>query len=126
MGLAFERVCYSHIEQIKKALGIDKIATEYYCWRYQNDDKGAQVDLIIERADRVFNVCKIKYSDHEYSLQKDEDLKIRNRVGAFKEEIAKKHTTKPTLITTFGLKQNSYASTIPVTISLDDLFAEIE
>lgn len=126
MGLAFERVCYSHIEQIKKALGIDKIATEYYCWRYQNDDKGAQVDLIIERADRVFNVCEIKYSDHEYSLQKDEDLKIRNRVGAFKEEIAKKHTTIPTLITTFGLKQNSYASTIPVTISLDDLFAEIE
>ena len=126
MGLTFERVCYAHIEQIKKALGIDKIATEFYCWRYQDDENGAQVDLIIERADRVFNVCEIKYSDHEYSLQKGEDLKIRNRVGTFKEEIAKRHTAMPTLITTFGLKQNSYASAIPVIVSLDDLFAIAE
>lgn len=73
------------IEQVKVALGIDKIATEYYCWRHQEDGSGVQVDLIIERADRVFNVCEIKYCDHEYSLQKGEDLKVRNRVGMFKE-----------------------------------------
>ncbi len=124
MGLAFERVCYSHIEQVKVALGIDKIATEYYCWRHQEDGSGVQVDLIIERADRVFNVCEIKYCDHEYSLQKGEDLKVRNRVGMFKELVAKRRTVMPTLITTFGLKDNSYASAIPVTVCLDELFVD--
>lgn len=122
-GLAFERVCYSHIDQIKKGLGIDKIATEYYCWRYNDKENGAQIDLVIERADRVFNICEIKYSEHEYSLQKNEDLNIRNRVGTFQQEIAKKSSTVPTLITTFGLKQNAYASAIPVAVVLDDLFA---
>ncbi len=41
--------------------------------------------MINERGDRVFNVCEIKYCDHEYSLQRGEDLKVRNRVGMFKE-----------------------------------------
>lgn len=124
-GLAFERVCYSHVEQIKKALGIDKIATEYYCWRYTGDNNGAQIDLVIERADRVFNVCEIKYSEHEYSLQKDELVNIRNRVGTFQQEIAKKASAIPTLITTLGLKQNSYASSIQVSLTLDDLFMDV-
>lgn len=125
MGLAFERLCYSHIDQIKKALGIDKIATEYYCWRYNDGDNGAQIDLIIERADRVFNVCEIKYSEYEYSLQKGEYLNIRNRVGTFQQEVAKKSSVVPTLITTIGLKQNSYASAIPVAVVLDDLFSDL-
>ena len=33
LGLAFERVCMLHIPQIKTALGIDRIHTEYYSWR---------------------------------------------------------------------------------------------
>ena len=42
---------------------------------------------------------------------------------SIKKEIAKKGSTVPTLITTFGLKQNAYASAILVAVVLDDLFA---
>jgi hypothetical protein len=51
----------AHISQLKQALGIDKIATEYYSWRSKNSSNGAQIDLFIERADRIINMCEMKY-----------------------------------------------------------------
>ena len=51
-----------HIPQIKKTLGIDRIHTEYYSWRSRESMPAAQIDLIIDRADNLTNVCEIKYS----------------------------------------------------------------
>lgn len=62
-GLSYERVCMAHIPQVKKAIGVDQIGTEYYSWRSNDPNQRAQVDLIIERADRLINLCEIKYSD---------------------------------------------------------------
>ena len=82
-GLAFERVCMSHIPQIKKAIGIDQIGTEYYSWRSTDKEQKAQIDLLIERADRIINLCEIKYSNLPYTITKDADLKFRTRQAAF-------------------------------------------
>ena len=48
MGLSFERICMSHIQQIKKALRIDGISTINYAWRSKSSTPGAQIDLVIE------------------------------------------------------------------------------
>ena len=64
-GFAFERVCLAHIAQMKKALGISGVVTEEYAWRHiaeGEDDKGAQIDLVIDRSDGVVNLCEMKYS----------------------------------------------------------------
>lgn len=82
-GLAFERVCMSHIPQIKKAIGIDQIGTEYYSWRSTDKEQKAQIDLLIERADRIINLCEIKYSNLPYTITKDADLKFRTRQATF-------------------------------------------
>ena len=74
LGIAFERLCMAHIPQIKSALGIDRIGTEYYAWRSNSDEK-AQVDLIIERDDKIINLCEIKYSETPYLLKKIEAQK---------------------------------------------------
>lgn len=121
-GLAFERVCMAHIPQLKKALGIDKIATEYYSWRSKNSSNGAQIDLLIERADRVINLCEIKYSNIPYSIDKAEDLKIRLRQSDFLAETGTKYAIFPTLISPFGMRTNVYSGNIQFTITLDDLF----
>ena len=68
MGLSFERICMSHIQQIKKALRIDGISTISYAWRSKNSTPGAQIDLVIERADKIVNLCEIKYSQTPYSI----------------------------------------------------------
>ena len=57
MGLSFERICMSHIQQIKKALRIDGISTINYAWRSKSSTPGAQIDLVIERADKIVNLC---------------------------------------------------------------------
>ena len=121
-GLAFERVCMGHIPQIKQALGITGIGTEYYSWRSKESSEGAQVDLILERADRVINLCEIKYSTEQYALDKDEDLKIRNRMGDFKAETETKYAVLPVLVSTYGMKRNSYSGGIHWQVTMDELF----
>ena len=122
LGLAFERLCQAHIPQIKKALGIDRIHTEYYSWRSKESKPAAQVDLIIERADQITNLCEIKYCRAEYALDAKESSKLQNRVADFERETGTRSAVNLTFITTFGLKRNSYASDIRYHIELDALF----
>lgn len=121
-GLAFERVCMAHINQIKHALGIDRIGTQFYSWRSKSSQQGSQIDLLIERADRVINLCEIKYSDSEYRFTKDEDIKLRNRQADFIAETGTNFAVHPTIITTYGLRQNTYSGGIVAQVTLDDLF----
>ena len=124
-GLAFERVCMAHIRQIKHALGINRIETQYYSWRSKDSVQGAQIDLIIERADRIINLCEIKYSDSQYRITKSEDLKLRNRQADFIDETKSKLAIHPTFITTYGLRDNEYSGGIVAQITLDDLFVNV-
>ena len=119
-GLAFERVCMAHIRQIKQTIGIDKIGTEYYSWRSQESGNGAQIDLLIERADRIINLCEMKYSQDEYRMAKEEDRKLRNRQADFVYETKTRFTIHPTLVTTFGLRKNEYSGGFVSVVTLDD------
>lgn len=121
-GLAFERLCMAHIMQIKTALGIDRIATEYFSWRSKHSSEGAQIDLVIERADRVTNICEIKYSEGDYRLDKDEERSIRNRCADFRDETKTRNQIVTTLVTTFGMRTNEYSSAINNVVTLDELF----
>lgn len=123
-GLSFERICMLHIPQIKHALGIDRIGVEYYSWRSKDSAEKAQIDLLLERADRIINLCEIKYSVKEYTIDKDEDLKLRNRQGTFAEETGTRYAVLPILISTFGMKTNMYSGGIFQQITMDDLFRE--
>lgn len=122
-GLAFERVTMAHIPQIKQALRIDSIHTEYYSWRSKADtNPRAQIDLLIERADRMINLCEIKYSSEYYAMTKEEQEKILRRISSFKAETDCKKGIVPTLITTYGLQKGKHSDFIKAEICLDDLF----
>lgn len=127
-GLAFERVCMLHVAQIKKALGISGVLTKVYSWRHAPDEtyvNGAQIDLLIERADRVVNVCEIKYSRDEFVIDKEYDRKLRNKVGTFCGVTKTKCAVHIAMITASGLAHNGYWGTVQAEVSLDDLFAEV-
>ena len=121
-GLTFERLCMSHIEQIKRTLGIDRMATEYFSWRSKQNTDGAQIDLVIERADRVTNICEIKYSESDYRMDKAEERAIRNRCADYRDETKTRNSIATTLVTTFGMRDNEYSSVINSVVTLDDLF----
>lgn len=123
-GLAFEDVCFRHSTQIKAALGISGVQAEVLPWHTVADGRsaGAQVDMLIDRADRVLNLCEMKFSQGDYSIDKDYDEKLRNRIVALTEKTGNKKNIQPTLITTYGLKMNLYSNRFQRVITMDKLF----
>lgn len=106
-GYAFEQVCFSHIKQIKRALGIGGISTKISSWKSADKENGAQIDMVIERSDKLVNICEIKFAGGEYTITADYAKKLRNKLTAFKEETKTKASLHLTMITTYGLKKNA-------------------
>ncbi len=126
-GLAFERVCFLHYKQIKQALGISGVLTSIYSWRVDDDPeggRGAQIDMVIDRADRVVNLCEMKFSTREFAVTKDIDLAMRNKMGRFVESVGRNKAMHLTLITPHGVKNNMYQFAFDRVITADDLFKE--
>ena len=122
LGLSFERVCMSHVPQIKEALRIDRISTKFYSWRSHFSSPKAQIDMILERADGIINIFEIKYSDADFTLDSSEKMKLRNRIETFRNENGIKEALWPTLITTYGLHDGIYSSEFVEVLTMDDLF----
>lgn len=98
------------------------IHTEYYSWRSKHSQPAAQIDLIIERADQLVNICEVKYSEYEYSISKAEEARLRNRMGCFQEETQTRGGLHFTFITTFGVKKNVYSDAVRNEVMMDDFF----
>lgn len=121
-GYAFEQVCLAHTEQIKKALGISGIGTEESAWKSTQSKDGAQIDLVIDRRDSVINLCEMKFSVEQFVIDKKYDAELRNKIGTFRTETHTKKALFLTMITTFGLKANTYSLNVPNDLKMDVLF----
>ncbi|MDT3843262.1 MAG: ATP-binding protein [Bacillota bacterium] len=121
-GTSFEIVCFNHIDKIKQVLGISGIETSEFTWRNTDSDKGAQIDLIISRKDGVINLCEMKFTNAEYSLDEDEYKKIQNRIDSFQKESDAKGAIHVTLICGNGFKYNKYSNIAQNIITGEDLF----
>ena len=105
-------------------MGIAAIHTEYYTWRAPAGYEGrrAQIDLIIERADKMVNLCEIKYSTAPYALHQEEYLKIQARVQAFVDSTKWRGGVLLTLMSPYGVAQSGYGGSVAAEVTLDDLF----
>ena len=121
-GNAFELVCLNHIDQMKASLGISGIETREFAWKSHSDEK-AQVDLVIRRRDGVTNLCEMKYTNEEYSLDAEEYGKIQKRLERFQSETGVEDAIHVTMVCGAGFKQNKYSNIIQNVITGDDLFA---
>ena len=122
-GLAFENVCFNHIQQIKKALGISGVSTNQSAWSKRNgEETGTQIDMIIERKDNIVNMCEMKFYGEEFSVDKNYDKVLRNRISLLSKELSPKMAIHSTLITTYGLKYNEYSGAFTNVIDMDALF----
>jgi hypothetical protein len=112
-GYAFENVCFTHVRQIKKALGISGVLTEESSWQYRpqsRNDQGAQIDLIIDRPDRVVNLCEMKHSNTLFVIDKKFANWLQERADIFRRQTGTSKTLFTTFITTLGLAPNQYAN----------------
>lgn len=117
-GLAFEMVCLQHTVAIKKGLGIQGIRTNAYAWSNGN----AQIDLILDRSDDVINLIEIKFADTEFSVSKDYEKKLLNKLAQFKDTYKTKKAIWMVLMTTYGLLNNTNAEIFNKSLKMDVLF----
>jgi hypothetical protein len=124
-GLAFERICLLHVSQIKKALGIYGTISTVCSWRSCNSaagQKGAQIDLLIDRSDNVIDICEMKFTKEPYEMDATEDAKIQNRRSRFIEESGTDKAIHLVLVSAAGVKRNSYSDEFQSVITAESLF----
>jgi AAA+ ATPase superfamily predicted ATPase len=127
MGLSFEQVCFAHIEQIKKSLGISGVATRTYSWNIKTDEiygPGAQIDMLIDRADNVINLCEMKFSQDIYTIDKDYEQLLRHKISRFSEATKTRKAIHLTMVTTYGVAHNAYWNRVQKEVTAEDLFKE--
>ena len=123
-GNNFENICFNHIQQIKKKIGIEGLSSNESLWfsRGKDGEKGSQIDLIIERKDNIVDMCEAKLYSSEYSIDKDDYDKLVRHENALANSLSKRSIIHHVLITTFGLNKNIYSDIYKNVIVLDDLF----
>lgn len=125
-GYAFERTCLLHIPQIKFKLGISGVRTNVYSWHCAADEEkgivGAQIDLVIERADNIINLCEEKYSGVEYAIDAAYEKTLLQKIDSFIKDTGTKKPVQLTLVTANGLKHNSHSDIVHAEVVADDLF----
>lgn len=128
VGYAFEALCFKHLTQIADALNIPKSAVAG-CWKYipkkNDDDKGAQIDLLFDRRDGIITLCEIKFTTEPFLIDKAYAHDLMKKSEVF---VKKTKTTKDifiAMISANGLRESIYSGDlITQVVDLDDLFAE--
>jgi uncharacterized protein len=110
-GYAFESICFKHLPQIKRALGITGVYTEAssFVFKGNETEKGVQIDMLLDRNDRIINILEIKFYNDQWVLDKETAAQLREKAAIFKSVSQTNKQIFITLISTFGLKPNSHS-----------------
>ena len=120
-GNAFEIVCLFHVSQIKSALGISGVETREYPWHSARRTGGAQIDLVIERADKIANLCEMKITDLPYELSRANEQELVRKREVFAEETGTRLALKTVLVSVSGTS-GYHDGSISQMITAMDLF----
>lgn len=126
-GYAFENLCFQHYPQILSSLGLSVVAELYSSWRFvpsrHSEEKGAQIDLVIDRADACINLCEIKFYSDEFAIDKEYAKILQAKKSCFKEKTKTRKTVFLTLITPYGVKkEQNYLGSVDGQLTLDAFF----
>jgi uncharacterized protein len=124
-GYAFENTCFRHISSIKKSLGIFGMKTELGSYNQvaQNGSRGAQIDLIISRADNCINLVECKYYNNSFYLQAAEAAKIKERKAHLMNATKNKKQVFVTLISPHAMIPSKESlGLVDIILDADSLF----
>jgi len=109
-GYAFENLCLQHVPEIQNVLGISKIksGSSSFLFKGNLDVDGFQIDLLIERADNVINVCEMKFHSSAFLIDKKYYNHVKYFLSKFQEIIGDKSVIHFTMISSNGIVKNTY------------------
>ena len=121
-GLAFERLCFAHVPQIKAGLGISGIESRVCSWKGQAEGKTAQIDMLIDRKDGIIDICEMKFTDARFELGRMEYEALARRREVFREATGVTSALNLVLVSANGAARGSYALNLQAIIDGDQLF----
>jgi len=128
-GYSFEQLCLIHLPHIKHGLGISGMATSASTWRFTpkegDERKGAQIDLVIQRADKLTHLIEMKFCDFPFEITKDYEERLRARKITFADVTGINKGLLDTFITPDGIKAGKHSSFVHSQLTAKDLFAII-
>ena len=123
-GLAFESLCFTHINQIKQALGITGVASNVCAWRASasEESRGAQIDMLIDRNDGIIDICEMKFTKEAFRVQGETYEDIMNKKSRFVEISKTRKAVHLILVSAAGVARNGYSDEFQKIITFDALF----
>lgn len=118
-GLAFESLCQKHAPALERALGISGVATEVSAWVHPE----AQVDLLIDRADGVIDLCEMKFTEGPFTITKAYAEQLRRKLQIFRDATGTRKALHLVFVTSYGVTDNGHArELVDQSILMDALF----
>lgn len=119
-GYAFENICFKHIAQVKKALGLAGISTVHSQWSSYQE---AQIDMVIDRPDQCINLVEEKFCEGEFRVTKEYAMCLQRKKQLFREKTKTRKALFTTLITPYGtIEDENYLSSVDNQLTVNDLF----
>ena len=111
-GHAFELTCWKHVLQIKAALGLSAVQTYSSKWIHSSKGAldgapGAEIDLVIDRADQCINLIEIKFYNERWVFKKSDGDALERKRACFERITGTKKATFSTVLSTYGIKENT-------------------
>jgi hypothetical protein len=112
-------VCIANIELYLKARGLSAGVKSIGYWDYvsnDSDEKGVQIDIMIEYIGNTYDIVECKYYNDEFTIDKEYAQNLQNKKAIFiaKAIKNKKFDLKTVMLTTYGTKINQYYNQIPI------------
>jgi hypothetical protein len=100
----------------QQKLGIAGVSSNVAARRGKESKPGAQIDLIIDRADGVVNLCEMKYANHPYTVSREDAASFQNKASTFASETATRKALHLTMVTSYGLSMKGYRQVADVDV----------
>jgi uncharacterized protein len=122
LGLCFELLVLKHIPQLRQKLKLNNTLCTLATY-YNTAKNGLQIDLLIDRDDKVINYCEIKFYASPYEVTETILNRELQKLERFLEATKTNKRVIYTLITNASIVHNEYShELIDKVITLDDFF----
>ena len=68
----------------------------------------------------------MKFSNDEYEINIDDEEDLRHKISAFQKHTKTRKALHLTMVTTFGVKRNTYSDIAQSQVTLEQLFTTID
>jgi uncharacterized protein len=109
-GYAFENFCLKHHQFIAEALGISGVPYKVYSFleKGNQDYKGAQIDMIIDREDKYAHLIEVKYLSTPLQINASIKDNIQQKKNLLTKKLGAKKIIFTTLITIHHSDRNKH------------------